>query len=106
MEARYVLEKYNRIPVIVTPGRHLRNTHPDLSFERFMLPVELQVYQLLNILRRRLEMGNHEALFVYIKQTIPTPSQTMLELYNDFQSEDGYLYFTFSPEEVFGSVSR
>ncbi|GIY27211.1 hypothetical protein CEXT_174121 [Caerostris extrusa] len=28
--------------VIITPGRHLRNTHPDLSFEKFLLPVELQ----------------------------------------------------------------
>lgn len=103
-ESRRVIQKYpDKIPVIVETNT-IRSSLPPLDKEKFLVPRELTVAQLMYVIRRRIRLEKEKALFIFIRDTLPT-SQTLLnEIYALYSDPDGFLYCTITGESTFGSI--
>ena len=90
----------NRIPVIMekAPNANI----PLLQQHKFLVPDTSTVSELLYILRKRIKLASHEALFLFIKDTLPSTSTTLQVLYHEHADPDGFLYITYANENTFG----
>ena len=88
-----------RIPVIME--RNGIDT-PRIDKEKFLVPFDLTVSQLMFVARRRLKMDSSKALFLLINGTLPPSSTTMSSLYDKHASEDGFMYVVYTTENTFG----
>lgn len=80
---------------------------PRLDREKFLLPPNLTVAQLVYVVRRRLRMGSDEALFLVCgKGTVVGGPTTVRELSLRFSDpSDGFLYVRYTLEHAFGGAS-
>ena len=102
-ESDKIKAKYqDRIPIIVTkdPKCQLK----DINKNKFLAPVDLTLGQFLCVIRKRVELQDSEALFVFVNEsTLATTSSTIGELYDEFQDPDGFLYLLYCSENAFGN---
>jgi len=63
----------------------------DIPFRRF-------IYQV----RKQLTLSKHTALFFFINNTIPPINSLFSTLYATHKENDGFLYITYTTENVFG----
>jgi GABA(A) receptor-associated protein len=76
---------------------------PVLDKEKFLLPVDLSGAQLIYVVRKRLLLKPSEGLFLFCRGTMITGGSTVRELRSKYAcQEDGFLYVTYSLENVFG----
>ena len=102
IESAKVIEKYaDRLPVIVT--RHKTCKLKNIDKFKFLVPSNLSLGQFLFIIRKRIDLNEQEALFVFINETIlAKTSDEFGSLYNLHKDEDGFLYISYCSENVFG----
>ena len=102
-EANRILEKFpDKIPVIVEQGKSDKLTKIDKS--KFLVPQDITVGQFMTIIRKRIQLQEHEALFLFVKNnTLPANSTTIVNVYEQNKSDDGFLYMTYCGENVFGN---
>lgn len=89
----------DRIPVIVEAGS--RDT-PRADKEKFLVPNDLTVAQMLFVLRKRIPLDSSRSLFLLVNGTFATPTTTLRELHERHREEDGFLYITYTTENTFG----
>ena len=54
-------------------------------------------------LRKRLKINNIDTIYLFTEdKSIPCPSYNILQLYNEYKNDDGYLYFDVKKENTFG----
>ena len=102
VEASRILKRYpTRIPVICE-----RADTSDIALidkHKYLVPVELIMGQFIFVIRRRLKLDAAKAIFLFVNNQIIPPSNASLgELYEEYKSEDGFLYMTYSGENTFG----
>tara|TARA_B100001248_G_C27346886_1_gene439191 strand:+ start:504 stop:836 length:333 start_codon:yes stop_codon:yes gene_type:complete len=92
-----ILEKYNnRKPIIIYYDEK------QINYKFLMLNSHTISILLLN-LRKRLNLGKEDSIFLFInKSVIPSPTDNILNLYNKYKDDDGYLYFDVKKENTFG----
>ena len=55
------------------------------------------------IIRKRLELEPHQAIFLFISNsTIPSSSSLLSEIYETHKEEDNFLYIQYTGENTFG----
>jgi len=101
-EAVRILKRYpTRIPVICE-----RADTSDIALidkHKYLVPAELIMGQFIFVIRRRLKLDAAKAIFLFVNNQIIPPSNASLgELYEEYKSEDGFLYMTYSGENTFG----
>ena len=105
IESERMRTKYpDRIPVRVLRSPQCKKI-PLVDKEKFLVPEDLTVSQLIFIIRKRVKLAPEMALFLMVGKegkTIPASSQIMSSLYNDFKDADGFLYVTYTGESTFG----
>ena len=70
---------------------------------KFLVPSDLTIGQFVYVIRKRIQLGPEQALFIYVNNSIlPQSSALLTTIYNEFQDEDGFLYITYSGENTFG----
>lgn len=101
-ESRRVLSKYpDMIPVICE--KSLGKDNPDINKNKYLVPLNLTVGNFLMVIRKRIKLlQSHEALFLLINGTIPPTSATFRDLYLTYKDSDGFMYMTYTKENVFG----
>ncbi len=102
VEASRILKRYpTRIPVICE-----RADTSDIALidkHKYLVPTELIMGQFIFVIRRRLKLDAAKAIFLFVNNQIIPPSNASLgELYEEYKSEDGFLYMTYSGENTFG----
>ena len=102
VEASRILKRYpTRIPVICE-----RADTSDIALidkHKYLVPNDLIMAQFIFVIRRRLKLDAAKAIFLFVNNQIITPSNASLgELYEEYKSEDGFLYMTYSGENTFG----
>ena len=104
-ESQRIKTKYSdRLPVIVEKSSAASATLPDLDRNKYLVPGELNVGQFMYVIRKRLEMPSNEALYLLTsKGSMPSSSTLMSEIYAQLKDPDGFLYMTYSGENVFGT---
>ena len=101
-ECRNVLTKYpDRIPVIVQPRKNSKQL-PKIDKSKYIVPSDLTFSQFIYVVRRRLRLDSHSALFLFANKSIIPASHGMKKVYEEHKSEDGFLYLEYDFENVFG----
>tara|TARA_Y100000768_G_scaffold388661_1_gene385970 strand:+ start:5429 stop:5788 length:360 start_codon:yes stop_codon:yes gene_type:complete len=103
-EAGDILKKYNdRVPVIIEKLINKNdNIVPTLDKNKYLVPKDLTMGQLLHIVRRRLNLTSEKALFIFCNGKTLTNQMIIENVYNINKDEDGFLYIVYSAESTFG----
>ncbi len=106
LEAERMLNKYrDRIPVIVE--KHLKSHGaPDIHKNKYLVPHDITFGQFLYIIRKRIKLGEEQALYAFINNRMPVTSDLMISIYQNNVSEDGMLYVNYSIENTFGCINK
>jgi len=101
-ESARILDKFpDKIPIIVEKGKS--DKLPVIDKAKYLVPQDITVGQFLNIIRKRIQLSESEALFIFIENnTLPSNSMTIVNIYENHKNEDGFLYITYCGENVFG----
>ncbi|XP_065903191.1 microtubule-associated proteins 1A/1B light chain 3B-like [Dysidea avara] len=92
----------NKIPIVVERSTNEKNL-PELDKSKFLVPEELSMSQLVNIIRMRLQLRESQAFYLIIgKKTMVSNSLTLGEIYHSEKDTDGFIYMTYASQEVFG----
>jgi GABA(A) receptor-associated protein len=101
-EAARVLSKYpERIPVICEKNEKCNDLN-NLGKEKYLVYQDLTCGQFMYIIRRSLALPPEKAVFMMINGIIPSNTDIMYELYEKHKDSDGFLYITYTSENVFG----
>lgn len=100
-ESHKIKTKYpDRVPVICekNPGSGLDM----LDKRKYLVPNDLTATQFLFIIRKRLKLASEKGIFLFVNNMIAPSTHTMVELYNQYKDDDGFLYMNYTEENVFG----
>lgn len=103
-ESQRIMTKYpDRIPIICEKNIKSHKT-PDIDKTKYLVPHDLTVGHFLYVIRKRLKINQETAIFLFIenKGIIPSSISLITEIYNFHKDDDGFLYLTYSFENVFG----
>ncbi len=102
-ESRRILEKYpDRIPVICEKSDADRADVPLIDKIKYLVPSDLTVGQFVYVIRKRLKLPPEQAIYLFVNGNIPATSALMSAVYQEHSDADGFLYMTYSGENVFG----
>lgn len=100
-ESKRILIKYpTRIPVIVEKIKS--SDIDDIDKRKFLVPDEMTVGQFIFIIRKRVKLTPHQAIFIFVGNNLPPTASLISELYKNYKDEDGFLYINYSGENTFG----
>lgn len=104
-EAIKIMAKYpDRVPIICEKSTLDTMDTPSLDKSKFLVPRDLSIGQFLYVIRRRIKLTPEKALFLFINnKTLAPTSEVIMNIYERNKDSDGFLYMTFSGENVFGN---
>jgi len=104
LEFDRIKKKYpDRVPVIVekfTGDKYL----PFFLKNKYIVPENTTVGQLLYMVRNKLPIGANMALFFFIENMLPPTNIRIGELYDRHRDDDGFLYAVVTSEATFGTL--
>ena len=54
------------------------------------------------ILRKRIELTEKDAIFIYINGVLPKNTLTFEQIYSEYKNDDNFLYIEYGLENTFG----
>ena len=100
-ESEKIIEKYpDRIPIIVE--KCTESTLKDIDKQKYLVPKDLTFSQFLYIIRKRINLNEAEALFLFVNNKLVPSNMSINEIYNSDKCEDGFLYVNYTNENTFG----
>lgn len=93
----------DRVPVIIERSSSTTDI-PDIDKKKFLVPNDLTIGQLVHVIRKRIKLMPEKAIFVFIDNVLPPTAGLLSTYYAEHADEDGFLYLTYSGENVFGSA--
>ena len=98
-----IMKKHpGRIPVYVSKASQTDTSLPDIQRRKFLIPQDFTITHVYHTIRQWLKLRPEHAIFIFINNSIPDRSKTLLELYEKHRSPDGLLRITYSSENTFG----
>lgn len=98
-EAQNLINKYpGKIPLIVNCSNNI-----PITKHKYLVPDELSCGRFLHLLRRNIKLKADQALFMFINNTLPTPSTRIGDLYKKHKDSDLFLYVFINEENTFGT---
>lgn len=102
--ANTLLQKYpNACPVIIERARG--SSLPELKRRKFLVPTSSTNAKFAFTIRRHLNVCANKGVFLYHATTsaaLSPPHGTVVEFYERYRSDDGFLYLMYIEENVFG----
>lgn len=96
-----IMKKYpDRIPVIIQKDKKLKT--PDIDKNKYLVPNELKINQLLFTIRNRIKLDKNQAIFLFNENIVLKSSDSISYIYDQYKDEDGFLYINYSLENTFG----
>lgn len=90
----------DRVPVIVEQ----KNSFPGkLDKNKYLVPFEINVGQMLHLIRRRSKCRAETGIFLFVNNTLPPTSSLIHELAKEHKEEDGFLYLSVCGEDTYGT---
>ena len=87
----------NRVPIIVDCTDKIT-----LDKNKYIVPNDLSIAQFIFIIKKRLKINPSDAIFITCNNKLINSNTTIEYVYNKEMSDDGFLYFIISLENVFG----
>ena len=95
----------NRVPIILELSKDIK--HLKLDHKKYLVPSDQSMGGLLNIIRKNMNIGPQEAIFLFCGNNggvlVPT-TRDLTFVYNKYKDEDGFLYITLTMENTFGAM--
>ncbi len=103
-EVNKIQLKYpDHIPCLITKTKGTRDILPDLSFIKYLCR-RTEKFGILSFgIRKRLKIAPETAIFLFVDNTIPSPSEDIESVYQRHKHQSGYLLITYSGESTFGT---
>ena len=100
-ESDSVIVKYpDRIPIIVQ--KYIGTDLPDIDKCKYLVPKDMTMSQFMFVIRKRIKLDSSQTLFITVNNGLVTTSNVLSSIYHDNKDEDGFLYVTYTNENVFG----
>ena len=99
-ESRKILNRYKTSGLIIVEPKDEKLKRIDRS--KYLVPWDLTYGQFLCIIRKRLQIGAEESIFMFCDGSLPLHSETIQNLHRRHGDADGFLYFTYAFENAFG----
>ena len=102
-EAERLCEKFpGRVPLLVIRHRGAAPDVPRLLKSKFLVPRDITLGQFIYIIRSQMKISSEKALFLFVGSMLPTTGTTLVELYSQYKSPDGFLRLVYTSESTFG----
>jgi len=104
-EAENVLDKFQggKIPVLVE--REKNANMQTIDQKKYLVPKDLEWQKFIGVIRRRMKLEPHKAIFLYVNNVQPPVTSTMEQLYQEHKAESGFLECVYSNENTFGDLA-
>lgn len=90
------------VPVIIKKNDNDKILQ-DIDKEKYLIPKNLNVGEVISIIRRRISLDSKQAIFVFMGNGILVPiSQDINTIYQTHKDPDGFLYLVYTTENTFG----
>ena len=100
-ETNRIRAKYpERVPIIVKKAAG--STLKDIDKSKYLAPVDMTLSQFIIIIRKRVKIESDKAIFVFIDNVLPPLSASMIYLYENMKSHDGFLYIITTANQLSG----
>ena len=70
--------------------------------QKYLVPKDMTLGQFIYIIRKRIQLGSNEALFILVNKSLVPNNKGIYDIYVDNKDADGYLYITYTSENTFG----
>lgn len=74
----------------------------DIDKKKYLVPADLTCGQFLYVIRKRLKLEPEKAIFLFVDGKIPATTAFLNTIYEEHKDPDGFLYMSYSDENVFG----
>lgn len=104
-EATRMITRYpGRIPIIVQRDKRSSSRHlPDIDKKKYLVPADFTVGQFMFVIRKRIHLEGHIALFLYTEDgQMLTTSSLLSSAYDVHKNEDAFFYIFYTSENTFG----
>lgn len=101
-QSEKMLSKYpERVPIICEKAKSC--SLDDLVNIKYLVANDMTFGQFIYVIRKYLKLTPEKALYLTINNIIPPTSLIISSLYNEYKSEDGFLYIIYNGENTFGN---
>jgi HAD superfamily hydrolase (TIGR01459 family) len=92
----------DRVPVIIKKNSNDKILQ-DIDKERYLIPKNLNLSEIIFIIRKRINIDPKQAIFLFVGKGVLVPlSQTIGYIYEQYHSDDNFLYMVYTTENTFG----
>ena len=104
-DSTQIRNKYpDRIPVICEQNIYGKKTIMNqLNKKKYLAPWDLSIAQFMFLIRKNIQVGANEAIFLCIGHIILPSNSLFIDLYEQYHDTDGFLYITYITENTFGN---
>lgn len=105
-EAKRIRAKYSdRIPVVCE--KHSRSQLPDIEKKKFLVPSTMLLGEFKYIIHKHISqtpdaLAADQTIYLFVNGSSPKASTQMSEVYQQYHSEDEFLYMVYSAENTLG----
>jgi GABA(A) receptor-associated protein len=102
IEVEKILKRYpDKIPVVLIKNN---SAHiPNIDKEKFLVPNTMTVGEFIYMIRKRIILESHQAIFIFFNNNLVNTSALMSEIYMNYKNKDDeMLYASYSGENTFG----
>lgn len=93
----------DRVPIICERSTRCTSSIPNIDKVKYLVPLDLTVGQFLYVIRKRIQLSSSSSIFLASGRTILKNTTPLLQIYEEQQDKDGFLYVEYIGENVFGT---
>jgi GABA(A) receptor-associated protein len=106
LACKTIMEKYpGHYPVFIE--KYSKCSLPALTKNKFLIPGDFTIGQVIFLIRKRISLKPSEAIFVYVckgnETLLVACGDVMHDVYERYKKEDDMLYLKYSTENTFGA---